>query len=420
MENKYKADSIESLSPLEHVQMRPGMYVGNTEDATQLLIEILGNSIDEHNIGHGNIIKVKITDDCVSVEDEGQGFPIGIVREQDGETVLTASFDCLNTSGKYDDDGVYNGTGIGINGEGSKITNFLSDWLEVRSWNEQGIEEVKFENGIKVNGNIDKTKQKTSGTYVAFKPSAKYFDYPNANMSKVKKFCSEITCLCPNLTIVLNDIEYHNPNGIKDFLSTVVNDEMSITKPFCFKDENQKQKIDLGMLYTTNTSTSITAYVNCGATKSGPHFTMLKGTITRVLNKWGKDNGFLKAKDKNLDGSSLQEGLVLVVSFTSDKVSYEAQVKSVVAKIDTSWFNTTFAAHLEKWLDNNPQEGKTIIERALLARKAAEAARKARENVQKKIVKNKTDFLEMPTKLVDCWSKDRSKCELLICEGETK
>lgn len=127
MDNLYKEDSIESLSPREHVRLRPGMYAGDTSDATQLAIEILGNSIDEYNIGHGDRIIVNINNNgTVNIEDRGQGFPINVVRE-DGETVLQASFDVINTSGKYKDDGVYEGTAIGLNGIGAKLTNFLSD-----------------------------------------------------------------------------------------------------------------------------------------------------------------------------------------------------------------------------------------------------------------------------------------------------
>ena len=117
--NFYKDDSIESISPREHIQLRPGMYIGDTSDATQLAIEILGNAIDEYKIGHGNTIKIYIKDNYISVADEGQGFPINVIRD-DGETVLQASFDVVNTSGKYSDDGVYEGTAIGLNGIGGK------------------------------------------------------------------------------------------------------------------------------------------------------------------------------------------------------------------------------------------------------------------------------------------------------------
>ena len=126
LNNLYKDDSIESLSPLEHVRLRPGMYAGDTSDATQLAIEILGNAIDEYNIGHGDLITVNLNSDgSVFIEDNGQGFPFNVQRE-DGETILQASFDVINTSGKYRDDGVYEGTAIGLNGIGAKLTNFLS------------------------------------------------------------------------------------------------------------------------------------------------------------------------------------------------------------------------------------------------------------------------------------------------------
>jgi len=127
MSNFYTEESIESLSPLEHVRLRPGVYAGDTSDATQLAIEVLANAIDEHNIGHGNKIVVNVNDNgTVQIEDEGQGFPINVLRE-DGETILQASFDVMNTSGKFHDDGVYEGVSVGLNGMGAKLTNFLSN-----------------------------------------------------------------------------------------------------------------------------------------------------------------------------------------------------------------------------------------------------------------------------------------------------
>ena len=172
MDNLYKEDSIESLSPLEHVRLRPGMYCGDTSDATQLAIEILGNAIDEYNIGHGDLIIVTLMDDgTVAITDTGQGFPINVIRE-DGETVLQASFDVINTSGKYRDDGVYEGTAIGLNGIGAKLTNFLSHKLQVTSFNNKGeYEEIVFEEGVFIGRNTGKVDTHESGTTVVFTPS---------------------------------------------------------------------------------------------------------------------------------------------------------------------------------------------------------------------------------------------------------
>lgn len=421
MDNLYKDDSIESLSPREHVRLRPGMYIGDTTDATHLAIEILGNAIDEFNIGHGNKINITLSDECVTIEDWGQGFPINIIRE-DKETVLQASFDVINTSGKYRDDGVYEGTAIGLNGIGSKATNFLSHWLIVTSQNEKGeVEHIRFEEGVFVSRKLGKDMLGHQGTAVSFQPSKEFFTNPIVNEKKLKDFCEDITCLCSGLTIIFNGETINHPNGIQDLLAkNIKNDVEILNNPLIIQEKKDKQSINLGMTYTSRSSTTIVPYVNCGLTSTGPHITSIKSTITRILNKWAKEQGLLKASDKNLDGSSLQEGLVLVANITAEGVAYDAQVKTTVTKIDTSFISSTLGQQLEIWLDNNVEDGKTIIEKALIARKAAEAAKKARERVKTKAVApTKVKAIQLPTTLTDCWSKDREKCELYIAEGKS-
>ena len=420
MNNLYKEDSIESLSPREHVRLRPGMYAGDTSDATQLAIEILGNAIDEYNIGHGNKITIVVNSQIVSIADEGQGFPINVMRD-DGETVLQASFDVINTSGKYRDDGVYEGTAIGLNGIGSKLTNFLSHNLFVTSWNANGeYESIYFEEGIFKEREIGKENH-PSGTLVSFLPSEDFFDTPQVNQKKLLDFCEDITCLCSGLVIVFNGQEIKHENGIQDLLKKHLGKDIEIiNNPLIIQEKKNKQAISLAMSYTTRGSSNIVPYVNCGITSAGPHITSIKSTITRILNKWAKEQGILKAKDKNLDGASLQEGMILVANITAEGVSYDAQVKSTITKIDTSFISSTLGEQLEIWLDNNIEDGKNIIEKALVARKAAEAAKKARERVKAKATAPvKAKAIQLPTTLTDCWSKDRSKCELFVCEGKS-
>ena len=177
--------------------------------------------------------------------------------------------------------------------------------------------------------------------------------------------------------------------------------------------------MSVGLTYTSASSSNIISYVNCGLTNAGPHIASMKSTITRILNKWAKENHLLKDKDKNLDGASLQEGLILVSNITAENVKYEAQVKSTVTKIDTG-FASIFGQRLEVWLDNNPEDASAIIEKALVARKAAEAAKKARAAVKAKATtKTKLKIAAMPSKLADCHNKDRSKCELYLTEGDS-
>jgi len=422
MNNLYKEDSIESLSPREHVRLRPGMYIGDTSDPTHLTVEILGNAIDEFNIGHGNQISVSISPDgTVFIEDWAQGFPINVMRE-DGETVLQASFDVMNTSGKYKEDGVYEGTAIGLNGIGSKATNFLSDYLLVISENSNGdSEKISFKKGIFEERKIGKNLLGHQGTYVTFLPDATIFNNPITNIKKIENFCDDITCLCPGLTIIVNDTTFVHQNGIQDLLSKHLGKDIEIlSNPLIIQEKKDKQSLSLAMSYTSRGSSTLIPYVNCGITSSGPHITSMKSTITRVLNKWAKEQGILKAKDKNLDGSSLQEGMVLVCNITAEGVAYDAQVKTTITKIDTSFISSTLGTQLEIWLDNNPADGRIIIEKALVARKAAEAAKKARERVKAKATTPvKAKAIQLPTTLTDCWSKDRTQCELFVCEGKS-
>lgn len=400
MSNKLE---IESITPREHVQLRPYVYAGDCSDATQLMIEILGNSIDEYNIGYGDKIIVKIDNNnhIYSVQDAGHGFPINEVRS-DGETTLQASFDVLNTSGKFREDGSYSGVSVGKNGQGLGIVTFLSHVVEVLSWRKDESEHIWFEDGIFTNRKLnDSTPNHVSGTIVTFIPDAKYFTSPTVNLHKVEEFCDDITCLCPGLKIILNDKEYYHENGISDMLDKNIGGSISIIKSnICGEFEDGKQKMSFGMTYTSSSSLKIISYVNCGHTLSGPNFTAIKSGITRVLNSWARENGLLKEKDKNLDGSSLQEGLVFVSNITAENVEYDAQIKTTITKIDTS-FISNFTKYLEVWFDNNPEDATAIIEKALLAKKASDAAKRAREAVKnKKRVASKVKILH-PDKLKD-------------------
>ena len=403
MDNLYKEDSIESLSPLEHVRLRPGMYCGDTSDATQLAIEILGNAIDEYNIGHGNKIIISLNNDnSIVIEDDGQGFPYNVKRE-DNETVLQASFDVINTSGKYRDDGIYEGTAIGLNGIGAKLTNFLSHWLIVESYQKGLCEKIWFEEGIFKKRELINGAKKIHGTTVTFQPSEEFFTIPKVNETKLRNFCEDITCLCPGLIIIFNNNEIKH-DGIQDLLVRSLGNGISIlNNNFIIQEQRDKQKLDLALTYCDKSSSTIVSYVNCGLTTAGPHITSIKSCITRTLNKWAKEQGILKEKDKNLEGSALQEGLILVCNITAENVAYDAQVKSNITKIDTTFISSILSEQLEIWLDNNITDGKNIIEKALIARKAAEAAKKARAAVKANKSKKSSNKIKIlhPDKLKD-------------------
>lgn len=420
MTNLYNKDSIESLDPREFTRLRPGVYCGSTEYSTQLVVELFSNALDEFNIGHGNIIKVDVTNkNIITVEDEGQGFPVNEVREEDGKTVLEAAFSVLNTSGKYRDDGVYEGTSLGLNGIGSKLPTFLSHWLAVQTWNGKETELVTFHDGLFENREVY-TSDHPRGTKIEFKPDEQFFKYAEPNIKELRQMFNDICGLCPTLTVIFNGEEIKHPEGMSYLLDEKLGDDFSITNKLIFQEKQNKYSIDCGLQYSSKTSAELTAYVNYGLTDAGPHITAIKSCITRVLNKWAKDNKLLKEKDKNLDGNSLQEGMILVFNLIAPGISYDAQTKSrIVSNEFVPFLNDVFSHQLELWLDNNPVDAKNIIEKALIARKAAEAAKKARDAVRNKAEGKIKKVLNLPSKLADCYSTDRKKCEIYITEGDS-
>ena len=422
MENKklYNENSIESLSPLEFTRLRPGVYVGSTEYSTQLLIEIVSNAVDEFKAGHGNIIKVDILDDnTIIVEDNGQGFIPNLMRD-DGKTVLEASFSVLNTSGKYSEDGVYEGTALGLNGIGSKLCCYLSHSLEVMSWRNNKYEHIFFNEGVfdkRYTGNWN-NQDKASGTLVKWNPSEEFFNNPEVDINVIKKLFKVIVCLCPGLKIILNNEEYYSKNGLTDLVNESVKDTEIIKNRLNINFENNKNKIDLVLTYTNSYSTSIVPYVNTGLTDSGPHITQLKTIITREMNKFFREKKWLKDKDENLTGDDCQEGMYLVFNITAPGVSYDAQTKSRIVKLDMTPFTEVIADELRNWLSNNEKAIKEIADKAINARKAREAAKKARDAVRdKNAPKGLKAKMSISNKFIDCVNKNPKERNLLLVEG---
>ena len=416
----YNKDSIESLSPLEFTRLRPGVYAGDTTYSTQLLVEIVSNAVDEFRLGHGNKIEVKIDKDVVSVCDHGQGFLVNEIRE-DGKSILEAAFSVLNTSGKYREDGTYEGTSLGSFGIGSKITTFLSHKLEVWTYRNEKFEYIEFIEGVFNNRNIGTTNLE-NGTTVKWQPSEEFFTHTEVEIGKVKDLFKTISCLCPGLTIVLNDngIEtiYTSTNGLNDLVDEAVKNKEIINNRFDMKFEEGKNKMDMVLTYTSNYSSTMVPYVNTGLTEKGPHITQVKTVMTREFNKFFRDRKWLKDKDENLTGDDIQEGMYIVFNITAPNIAYDAQVKSTVTKIEMSPFTQALADNLQYWFKNNEKELKVISDKALAARRAREAAKKARDNAREKN-KKKEKALKFDSKLADCFSKDRSKCEIYITEGDS-
>lgn len=426
MDNKlYNKDSIESLSPLEFTRLKPGVYAGDTTYSTQLLVEIVSNAVDEFRLGHGKAIDILINNEDnntnIIVHDYGQGFLVNEMRE-DGKSVLEAAFSVLNTSGKYRSDGTYEGTSLGSFGIGSKITTFLSHKLKVTTNRDGKSETVYFKEGVFEKRETGVIDSGISGTTVEWTPSEEFFTHTSVEENKIKSLLNTISCLCPGLHINCNingeQFNYYSEHGLNDLVDEAVKGKEIITNRFNMQYSEGKEKLDMVLTYTSNYSLTLVPYVNTGLTEKGPHITQIKTIITREFNKFFRDKKWLKDKDENLTGDDIQEGMYIVFNMTAPNVAYDAQVKSTVTKLDMSNFTSIIAVNLQYWLASNEKEIKTIFDKAAAARKAREAAKNARERVRE-TNKKKEKVLKFDSKLADCFSKDRSKCEIYITEGDS-
>lgn len=422
----YTEDSIQSLTPLEFTRLRPGVYVGSTEYSTQLLIEIISNAVDEYKAGHGNKISVLMEkDNIITVEDNGQGF-IPNSKREDGKTILEAAFSVLNTSGKYTEDGVYEGTALGLNGIGSKITTYLSHRLKVSSWRDGKFETVWFKEGEFEKRETGEWKDSTkpSGTIVKWQASEEFFTHPEVEINVIKNLFKILASLCAGLTIEVKEQNgettiYYSKNGLTDLVNDAVGNKEVIKNRLGIQSNNGKNKLDLILTYTDAYSSTIVPYVNTGLTDSGPHITQIKTILTREMNKFFRDKKWLKEKEENLTGDDCQEGMYLVFNITAPGVSYDAQTKSRIVKLDMTPFTSVLAEEIRSWLERNEKEVKMIADKAINARKAREAAKKARDAIREKGAGTKglKAKMQISSKFIDCVNKNPKERNLLLVEG---
>ena len=418
----YNKNSIESLSPLEFTRLRPGVYAGDCTYSNQLLIEIVSNSVDEVRLGHGNQIDIVIDKDEFTVKDYGQGFIPNEFRD-DGKTILEAAFSVLNTSGKYREDGTYEGTSLGSFGIGSKITTFLSHGLTVETKRDGQYEIINFIEGVFNGRSKGKCDKSLHGTTVKWKPSEEFFKNTTVEIKSLKSLFKTIACLCPGLTINLDyngeKTEYKSQYGLNDLVDDAIGDKEIIKNRLNLNFMKDKYKLDLVMTYTSNYSSTIVPYVNTGLTEIGPHITQLKTTLTREMNKFFREKGWLKDKDENLTGDDIQEGIYIVFNYTAPSVSYDAQVKSRITAIDTKPMISAFTEALNNWMNVNEKEIKGIADKAINAKKARDAAKKARDaarNIKPK-EKGLKAKMALSNKFIDCANKNPKERNLLLVEG---
>lgn len=418
--SKYTEDSIQKLDPLSFTRLRSDTYLGSNENSTQLVREIITNCYDEFLAGNCSEIWVAYDEkeNIVTIQDNGQGI-IPNVEKEDGRTILEMVYGDINTSGKYDksDTAVYK-TSTGAFGIGASLTNFLSHWLNATTWRNGEYETVSFSEGKFASRESGTCSKKQHGVEVVFHPSEEFFRNAKPDLNALRKEFFNMSCVCAGLKIHFEDKEYYHPNGLKDLMNEKIENEVTLfDSPFAFTVEKDRQYLDFIMSCTSNSKSEIDCFCNYSIVEAGTPITAVKSCITRVFNKWGKENGILEKG--NLSGTDIQEGMNIIFNLASPNIRYDSQTKvRVTSTEDNEFINSMLSERLEIWLDNNPKSGEVVLEKAIVARKAAEAAKKARAAVKNKAGKKDKAF-KLPTTLSDAWSKNRQKCELFICEGKS-
>ena len=427
MSKKYNENSTQHIDAREFTRKRPSTYCGSTEYSTQLLKELFANAHDEHIIGHGTeiVITVDTKKNEYTCEDFAQGFIPGVERP-DGETMLSECFSVINTSGKYDDsdDSIYGGSALGLNGIGMKLVCYLSSSSMITTSDGKGQRETLwYKDGLFQKREITKEKTGIHGTKVTYIPDPQFFQNPEANLNDIRTLFKEESALSPTLTIKLivdgKEEDFHSKNGINDLVDEKVKEDEIIKKRFNAHIVKGNDLIDICMTYTSGYSEDIVSYVNYGKVESGIHLTTLRANLTRALNKYANDNKLYKKDETNLTGAELNEGLIIVFNLKAKSVKYDSQTKVRVTDIDKALILEAINVNFVEWMNENPKDVKTIIEKALLARRARNAAKKAREAARSKAEK-KSKALKFDSKLADASEKtDRMKCEIYITEGDS-
>lgn len=426
--NLYTENSIVTETPREFTRRVPSTYLGSSKKNTNLVKEIFANAVDEHAIGHGNKIKIIIDTktNTYVVEDNGQGFIVNAGIDEDGETILQRSFDKLNTSGKTSADGVYEGTALGLNGIGAKLTNWLSTGLNVITYRDGQFEELDFVDGIFKKRKVGKIKHE-SGTIVTWHPDPQFFGENITDDALLKSHFEVIAALCPELTIEFTmngkEMVFSEPGGINAYVDSKVKGKELFSSRFVMDRAIGKDRLNICITYTSDYYENIYAYVNLGLTDAGAHIGAFHTAFVKAVNKYAADVGMLKKNDRNFNNAEIAEGLYVVCNMTTTTAKYDAQNKSRIDDIDAKIINSVVGGDFATWLINNPADAKIIVERALQSRRAREAAQKVKEKIRDAgKVNKKSIFVDLPSKLSDAYpknKKDRSKCELYIVEGDS-
>ena len=426
--HEYGADQIQILEGLEAVRKRPGMYIGSTSlrGLHHLVYEIVDNAIDEALAGFCNTIDVTINEDnSITVIDNGRGIPVGI-NHKSGKPAVEVVFTILHAGGKFGGGG-YKVSG-GLHGVGASVVNALSEWLEVTIYKEGKVYNQRYERGhvcypLKVVGECAADQ---SGTKVTFLPDKKIFEDTVYDYDILKQRLREMAFLTKNVKIILRDKRegkemektFHYEGGIKEFV-TYLNKGKTPLYPDIIYCEGTKDDVyvEVSMQHNDSYTEGSYSFVNNITTpEGGTHLTGFKNALTKTFNTYARLNKLIK-ENETLSGEDIREGLTAIVSIKIGEPQFEGQTKQKLGNSEARGaVDSIVSEQLMIYLEQHPQVAKIILEKSILAQRAREAARKARELTRRK---SALDGLSLPGKLADCSDKDPKKCEIYIVEGDS-
>ena len=424
MSAQYTAKDIQILEGLDPVRKRPGMYIGDTtaRGLHHRVYEVVDNSVDEAMAGYCTDITVTLhADESVSVEDNGRGIPVD-PHPSNGRPALEVVLTVLHAGGKFDNHN-YKISG-GLHGVGVSVVNALSEWLEVTVWRDGKEWHERFERGKPVTDLTGGTPTEKRGTRVTFKPDAEIFDEVLFSADTLCSRFREMAFLIPGLKFTFIDEAdgktwtFHYEGGISEFVAYLNKDKTLLTpRPIVVRGEKDGVQVEMGFQYTDEYIERLYSFANLINTdEGGTHVAGLRSALTRGINEGARRAGVLKEKDENLSGEDLREGLTCVLSVKLSNPQFEGQTKTKLGNGDVKGIvDSVLYDGILQALEEDPSVIKPIIDKAVKARQAREAAKKARELVRKSALTG----LSLPGKLADCSSRTAEDCEVYIVEGDS-
>lgn len=426
---EYGADQIQILEGLEAVRKRPGMYIGSTSSRGlhHLVYEIVDNSVDEALAGHCDVIRVTINEgDTITVIDNGRGIPVGI-NHKTGLPAVEVVFTVLHAGGKFGGGG-YKVSG-GLHGVGASVVNALSEWLEVEIYNEGKIYKQRYERGkvvykLKVVGECEADK---TGTKVSFKPDGEIFEELVYDYSVLKQRLREMAFLTKGLKIILTDAReaeplertFHYEGGIKEFVSYLNRSKTPLYEQIIYcEGVKDGVSVEVAMQHNDSYSDNTYGFVNNITTpEGGTHVVGFRNALTKTFNDYARKNKLLKDSEPNLSGEDIREGLTAIISVKIENPQFEGQTKQKLGNSEARGaVDNIVSNQLAIFLEQNPNVAKMTVEKSVMAQRAREAARKARDLTRRK---SALEGMSLPGKLADCSDKDPVNCEIYIVEGDS-